>query len=200
MRSAASWLAVGWLLFVAVPSYEPVRAMLTRPLFRHQPESRGDVAYVMSGGHAIQERLRAAADLYQMHRVGRIVIADDTSNAAYNFVDRRSESRSEQASRYLDWLGVPQDRILRLEVAEEPWLGSLAEARRFMRKFAGTQDAVVVVTSAPHSRRSELSFRRAADGIMDVNVYAASRPSMSAELFHPIWIEYIKLAVYQIVA
>ena len=55
---------------------------------------------------------------------------------------------------------------------------------------------IVVVTSAPHTRRSLLCFRRSFPGEVDVEVFSATDLSNSDEITSPIWMEYLKLAIY----
>ena len=198
-RFALAVLAMTGLLVVAT-SFKPVRGILSHPLYVSEQDARGDVAYVMADGYAYWKRLRAASDLYNMHRVPVIYLLKEQHGAGYDFVGRRSETRSERAVRYLKWHGVPESAIKFINVQGPQAFGSLSEARAFAELSLPNLKRVVVVTSAPHTRRSKLCFRRSLPRDVRVQSYAASELASSAELHEPIWLEYVKLMVYYFVA
>ena len=68
---ALAWTCLAATVFGLAPGITPVRHALSAPLVVHDDQARGDAAYVMQGGLASDERLRAAADLYHMGRVPR---------------------------------------------------------------------------------------------------------------------------------
>ena len=102
---------------------------------------------------------------------------------------------------YLGWLGVPRDRVSLIADDGGARFGSLHEAVLAHGALPQEVHRLVVVTSPVHTRRSGLAFRRrlAPSGV-DVVTYAATDSSLSAEAFAPLWLEYIKLAVYAVVA
>lgn len=189
-----------WLLMVALPSLEFVRVALCWPLYVHHADAAGDAGYVMAGGYAYLERLRAASDLYHMHRVKEVVLLDETKSAGYDFVHHRSQSRAERAAAYLNFLGVPEDKIRFVPEQLSVSMGSLSEAQSFAGLYGSDYTSVVVVTSAPHTRRSLMCFRRSMPENVKLSVYAASDINGSAELCSPLWHEYFKLLVYALVA
>ena len=194
------WLVVVcWFAFFALGSWDRSRSMLIRPLCKHQADASGDYAYVMAGGPAYWERLRAAADLYHWERVKSIIILDEKSSAGYDFQEQNSMTRRELATKYLEVFGVPIDRISSVSLRNEPWLGTLGEAEAIAESLE-IHESLVVVTSAPHTRRSWLAFRRVLPQSSGVKVYAASSALESDELYSPIWLEYTKLIVYFFVA
>ena len=73
---------------VALPSIREVRALLIAPIYVHEEDASGDCAYVMADGSAYWERLRAASDLYHMHRIKQIYILDEPDSAGYHFVKK----------------------------------------------------------------------------------------------------------------
>lgn len=194
------WFFVGWVTFVGLPSIMAVREVLAGPLIVPDAKPRAETAYVMSAGPAYYERLRAAADLYHARRVKRIYLADDRSPAGHNFVRGRLETRVEQSVGVLGCLGVPSDAVDKVEVPALTMFGSLNEARAFAATGAAVRSSVIVVTSAAHTRRSRLSFRRSLPAETNVNAVAATSLGNSAEAYHPLWIEYAKLLVYYVVA
>lgn len=173
-----------------------MRAILVWPLYVHHEHAAGQKAYVMADGHAYPERLRAAADLYHMHRVQEIFILDERAPSHYNFVKQKMSTQVENAIGFLEHLGVPRKAIQFIEEPQGHWLSSLAEAQSMSAHLQDNADRLVIVTSAPHTRRSLLCFQRSMPAKVVVQVYSASGPLDSAELYAPIWQEYVKLAVY----
>ncbi|MCG8651007.1 MAG: YdcF family protein [Pirellulales bacterium] len=188
-----------WLLSTFLLSFPAVRGVVAYPLIVHHRDASGEAAYVMAGGYAYWERLQAASDLYHMGRVPRIIIMDERRLLGYNFTDHRSEAVVDRAISYLGWLGVPRDKITVVPVAESATFGSLTEARA-VAKHEPKLNSIVVVTSAPHTRRSQLCFQRVFPSQVRVQSYAASEGWHGAENHAPIWLEYVKLAVYFIAA
>ncbi len=193
-------LLLGTVLILGIAlSFAPVRGVLILPLHVHDADARGEIAYVMADGPATWERLRAAADLYHMHRVKQIYLLNQTRMSGHDFIRKRNVTRVQREIDFLGLHGVPADRIERVEVDADHWLSSRSEAVG-LEKMVGDVESLVVVTSSPHTRRSLLCFRRSFDASTKVSVYSASEPSESAETHLPIWIEYGKLAVYWLCA
>jgi uncharacterized SAM-binding protein YcdF (DUF218 family) len=199
-RRRFALLVGAWLVLVALPTFDPVRSILIWPLYRHDPQARGDVAYVMADGYAYLERLRAAADLFHMHRVQRIFILNEQQEAGYNFQLSKSQTKTEQAIDYLSFLGVPSHVISSIETSADPLFGSLSEAQAMAKALPQGVRKLVVVTSAPHTCRSLLCFRRSLPEGIQSQVFSASEPLESAELYGSIWLEYVKLLVYSVLA
>ena len=175
------------------------RAWVSYPLHVSNMTTNADIAYVMSDGHAYWNRLYAASDLYHMGKIKKIAVQENPTSSRYDFVLRRSQTVTQRSIRYLNSLGVPENRIVTVPGTKDPSLGSWSEAQAFADEFRETPN-VVVVTSSPHTRRSLLCFERAMPASCQVTVIADSLPDEGAELFAPIWLEYGKLAVYWFVA
>ena len=188
-----------WLLVTFVCSFVTVRGWIAYPLYCHEAGARGEFAYVMADGHAYWERLHAASDLYHMNKVPKILILDEPMLTVHSYARDRSETVVERAIEYLVWVGVPRDRIEVVPLKSEALFGTLRETES-VADYASDARSIVVVTSAPHTRRCELSFRRRFPESADVAIYAASKPSESAEIDAPLWVEYTKLLVYWFVA
>lgn len=186
------------LALVIVPSFPAVRAVLSAPLVVHDPDASGDACYVLAGGESIWERLNAVADLVHLRRVSRIYLMEDQSRDQYNVKAGRSWTRIQWLRDYLAWRGVATDRISLIPKADG-FFGTLAEARTFAGHAVGVKK-VVIVSSAPHMRRALLAFRRSLPSDVQVAPYAASGVRTSYELYNPLWIEYLKLLVYWIIA
>ncbi|TWU39724.1 YdcF family protein [Novipirellula artificiosorum] len=183
-----------WLLSTFLLSFHSIRGLVAYPLLVHDPDATGDAAYVMADGYAYWERLHAASDLFHMGKVPRLILLDESEPAGYNFVQQRLETRLQRAIAYLEWLGVPAEKVSTVS-AKNSMFGSLSEARAVAEQESSLK-SIVVVTSAPHTRRSRLCFQRAFSPQIDVQVYSASVASEGAEIDAPIWIEYAKLFVY----
>ncbi len=180
-------------------SSKVVRGWIALPLYVSESSARGEAAYVMADGHAYWERLRGASDLYHMHQVERIFIRDEKSLSTYNFVKKRNDQLVDRAIDYLTWHGVPREAIGTIPVDNETWFSSLNEAKAIAKEMPDIKE-IVVVTSAPHTRRSQLCFQRTLPAAVSVQIYAPSPPRDSSEIFEPLWYEYLKLAIYYFAA
>lgn len=202
INSYIKWIVIVafiWLSFVVLPSYENVRSFLAAPLVVHEQNASGDICYVLAGGGAIWERLDAAADLVQMGRVSRILLMEDCSRGQYSFKTNSSWTRTQWATDYLAWRGIPGDRIALIPKSDDLF-GTLKEARAVAKSLSKNVTSLVVVSSAPHMRRAMLAFRRSLPDGVQVVPYAATVFEHSYEMHHPIWIEYFKLLVYYVIA
>ncbi len=193
------WLSLAWVVFVALPSLKIVRAVLIQPLYVHHEEASGEVAYVMADGYAYLERLRAASDLYHMGRVKEIYLLNERRSSGYDFVSRKLLSNAERAIGYLEHLGVERQAVRLIDAEESSLMSSLSEAEA-MAEVAPRFKSVVVVTSAPHTRRSLLCFQWSFPSETKITVFSATRAIESAELYAPISHEYFKLLVYYLFA
>ncbi len=190
---------LSWAIVSIALSFRPVRAWVAAPLVEHNAEATGEVAYVMAGGEPYFKRLRAASDLYHWRRVKKIIVLNEQQKASYDFVKKESRTRVSRAIDYLEHYGVPRESVMTVDPDPATSMGSLSEARAVAAQFPKLE-TMVVVTSAPHTRRSGLAFRRAMDENTRVTVYSASATVHSAEIYSPLWIEYAKLVVYYFVA
>lgn len=194
-RRAFLFILMLWAGSTILLSTTWFRAWVSYPLHVSNMQSNADIAYVMSDGHAYWNRLCAASDLYHTGKINDIAIQENPTSSRYDFVLRRSQTVSQRSIRYLESLGVPQDRIVTVPATKASLLSSWSEAQAFAEAFPETTN-VVVVTSSPHTRRSLLCFERAMPSSCRVSVLADSLPEEGAELFSPIWLEYAKLAIY----
>jgi uncharacterized SAM-binding protein YcdF (DUF218 family) len=199
MKRCLAMAVLGWVVLFGLTSILAVRGVLVSPLVVSDPGARGDACYVLADGDAFEERLAAASDLYHMHRIPRIVFQRSDEAGAYNFVARASWTPTQWAVDFLTHRGVPADRIVLIAPAQGA-LGTLAEARNVANSLTPDVRTLVLVSSAPHMRRSLLAFRRTLPANISLAPYAASDFSSSAERDRPIWLEYLKLAVYALVA
>lgn len=161
----------------------------------NDPGASGQIAYVMADGPAMWERLHAAADLYHMHRIEKIVLLNEQEMSGYNFVRHSSDTRLQREIDFLQMLGVPPNDVQAVDADKDDWLSSRSEAVAVFENMPNLRQ-LIVVTSPPHTRRSKLCFERTFPESTAIAVYSAAKPSESAETHLPIWIEYVKLAIY----
>src|SRR5579871_2121087 len=129
------WLLIAvtaWVICVAVPTIPAVRVLLASPLVINSIGEPADACYVLASGDAFTERLVAAADLYQMHRVRQIILQRDDRTSYYNFVAQASWTANQWSLDALSHRGVPANAILVIDPATG-MLGTLAEARNVSR-------------------------------------------------------------------
>jgi uncharacterized SAM-binding protein YcdF (DUF218 family) len=198
-RNAFVFILMLWIGSSILLSTTWFRAWVSYPLHVSNMTTNAEVAYVMSDGHAYWNRLYAASDLYHMGRIQDIAIQENPTTSRYDFVSGSSQTVTQRSVRYLEALGIPEDRIVTVKGKHSPALGSWSEAQAFANEFPNTTN-IVVVTSSPHTRRSLLCFERAMPASCHVSVFADALPNEGAELFDPIWHEYGKLAVYWFIA
>ncbi len=191
-------LSFGWLVMVFLPSFPAVRNLMAVPLVIHDQEARGDAAYLLAGGNAFRERLAAAADLYHMGRVPQIIFMQDSRRSSYNFVEGRNWTPTEWAVSFLQWRGVPAEAVHLLKPAEPGALGTRAEARLVASTLTADVKRLVLVTSAAHTRRTLMTFRRILPPRVVLTSYAATAFTSSLEMHLPLWLEYVKLLVYSV--
>jgi uncharacterized SAM-binding protein YcdF (DUF218 family) len=197
--SPTAWLFGFTIVAVFLLSFKEPRAFIAMPLCVHDASASADAAYVMSGGPASFERLLAASDLFHQDRVGEIILLNEQQSSTFNFILQRSETRIERCISYLMMRGVPRDRISSIQPSLSTTLGSLREARGITEQRRDLT-SLVVVTSPIHTRRCKLAFERSLPSHVKLKLHAASSPTESDEIFSPIWIEYMKLFLYYMVA
>ena len=197
MKRLLITILLSWFTFVTVSSIPRVRAVLAAPLVITDESADGDACYVLAGGNALWERLSAAADLYHMKRIPEIYLMRNGETGPYNFVAHANWTQTQWAVSYLCWKGVPKESITVIEEVNGS-LGTLREAENIARMLPPDIKKLVLVTSAPHTRRSLFTFRKLLPASMTVVPYAATSVENSAELSDPIWLEYLKLLVYEV--
>ena len=194
-KTRCACLVTVWLATTILMSIPLVRGLVSYPLYVHELEATGEAAYVMADGHAYWERLRAASDLYNRKQVGTIMILDESEPAGFNFGRNQLDTHVQRAIDHLELFGVPRDCVESIPVNNSTVFGSLNEAHG-VAELHPELKRIVVVTSAPHTRRSLLCFKRSLPASVNVQVYSASVPKDSAEITAPIWMEYAKVVVY----
>lgn len=188
-----------WIAFIFLPSLPVVRNFLALPLIATEENAQGDAAYILAGGNAFRERLATGADLCHMKRVSQIFISRDTSRSSFNFQQQRNWNGTEWAVDYLQWLGVPAEKITILDFQEHGFFGTLNEAKALAKLLREQMKQLVIITSAPHTRRACLTFKKRLSPQVKIAAYAASSFDSSMEMWEPLWLEYLKLTMYWII-
>ncbi|GFE60847.1 YdcF family protein [Geobacter sp. AOG2] len=192
-------LFICWLVIIVLTTSVTLRNWLAAPLVVHRANARGDACYILAGGGALWERLDAAAELVQMGRVKSILLMKDEHTGQFSFKANKTWTRTQWANDYLAWRGISPDRIGWIPQAEGLF-GTLTEARTVAKNLPQNVKTLVIVSSAPHMRRSALAFRRALPDDIKLVPYAATSFESSYEMYHPIWLEYLKLFFYFVIA
>jgi uncharacterized SAM-binding protein YcdF (DUF218 family) len=188
-------VAAALALWVAA-SLPPVRRMLSAPLVVSNASASGDAAYVLADGNALWERLAAAADLYLTNRVPLVILMRDDRASAFSFKAHASWTVTEWSRDFLQWRGVPVERILFFDLRKDSRLGTLNEARSLAQALPAGVRRLVLVTSPAHTRRSVLAFTRAFHSRVAIVPYAATAVEDSVEYHSPLWLEYLKLLAF----
>jgi uncharacterized SAM-binding protein YcdF (DUF218 family) len=192
-------LTVSWFVFVVLPSSVTVRSWLAAPLVVHDSGASGDACYVLAGGNSIWERLTAGADLIHLQRVPVLHIMRNNTTHPYSFKAQASWTGTQWELDFLVGRGVPRDKVVILD-QPDGFFGTLKEAKNVATLLPRDVKKLVVVSSPAHMRRTVLAFRRSLPADVTVVPYAATTFEQSAEMYYPIWIEYLKLLVYYVVA
>ena len=187
-----------WIGCTFLSSFREVRGWFIVPLTVHDADARGEIAYVMADGAAYWERIHAASDLYHQKRIERIFLLEENQQGHWNYVRQQSDTPLKRAIDHLQMYGVPES-VVSTVPQTGGWLGSRSEAVG-LSQLPENFSAIVVVTSPPHTRRSRMVFERVFGDRAEIQVYSAASPSESVETFAPIWMEYVKLVVYWLVA
>jgi uncharacterized SAM-binding protein YcdF (DUF218 family) len=165
---------------------------------------RADALVVLGGSATYVERTHLASRLFREGRASIVVLTDDRRRGGWSSAEQRNPFFVERAAEELRREGVPAERVEVLPSAVTSTYDEalLARGEALSRGWR----AVVVVTSAYHSRRALWTFRRVFEGT-DVRVRVAAaetgwqtpRPYawwLSARGWRTVAGEYPKLAYY----
>lgn len=133
------WLAARFLIVSALPDH-------------------GDAILLLSGSSSISERTHYAASLYFQHRAPLILLTNDNQKGGWSATDNRNLYYYETARRELIRLGVPTKDIETIGSSVSSTYDESLAARQYCE--GRNIQAIVLVTSAYHSRRALWTFRR----------------------------------------
>lgn len=123
---------------------------------------RADVIVVLSGSSAYEERTRLAAKLFKERRAPKILLTNDGQPSGWSSTEQRNPLFVERALLELQQAGVPPDKI---EALPET-VASTHDEVMLLRAVAEQRNlhAIIFVTSAYHSRRTQWTLRRVFQG------------------------------------
>jgi uncharacterized SAM-binding protein YcdF (DUF218 family) len=177
-----------------------------RALIAHAELAHADALVVLAGSSAYVERTRLAAQLYAEGRASVVLLTNDNERGGWSSAEQRNPFFVERAVGELTAAGVPREHIV---VLPQPVTSTYDEARA-LRDYAAAHDlrALLVVTSAYHSRRALWTLRRVFAGsnievgLMPVAPGAQtplpSRWWLSGCGWRVVAVEYVKLFYYRI--
>ncbi len=141
--------AAAWILF---------SPLLATSLIVERPLDRADAIIVLSGSAVYKERMHKAAELYKQQVAPLILLTDDGSRAGWSRGEQVNLPFVELAKRRLVTEGVAPEAIVILPGVVA---GTDDEARALAEELAARPlAAVIVVTSAYHSRRALRTFEK----------------------------------------
>jgi uncharacterized SAM-binding protein YcdF (DUF218 family) len=198
-RRAVRAVAAAGVLWLA--AWLGARALIVRA-----PLPQADALVVLAGAHSYLERTHQAARVFRAGVVPLVLLTDDRQQAGWSEREQRNPYFVEGAVGELRRQGVPAEaiRVLPDRVAttydEAVALRRESSERRFTR--------LLIVTSAYHSRRALLIFRRVLSPIrVEVGVDPAEpgqqTPRPGVWMFTPrgwrdVGEEYLKLGFYAV--
>jgi uncharacterized SAM-binding protein YcdF (DUF218 family) len=141
------------LLLWQLLAWSAARALIVRADLQ-----RADALAVLAGSSAYVERTRFAAQLYREGRAPVVLLTNDDERGGWSSAEQRNPFFVERALAELIGAGVPRERIV---VLPQPVASTYDEAGA-LREYATANHlrALLVVTSAYHSRRALWTLRR----------------------------------------
>ena len=142
--------------------WPPLAWAAARALIMRAELERPDALVVLAGSSAYVERTHLAARLFREGRAPVVLLTDDAERSGWSSAEQRNPYFVERAVAELAGAGVPRERIKVLP----QHVASTHDEARALREYAAAHDmrALLVVTSAYHSRRALWTLRREFDG------------------------------------
>lgn len=172
---------------------------LARQLRVERPIENPDAIIVLAGGAVFRERNRFAAGIYRDGAAKRIFLTNDGVRGGWNSMEQTNLPYFELAKRELIGAGVAEADI---EVLPQIVEGTRDEAE-LIASVAATRGLkrMLIVTSAPHTRRALSSFERAAQGKVEIGIVSPPEEVdrfwwLSRSGWRDVGFEYVKLGYY----
>jgi uncharacterized SAM-binding protein YcdF (DUF218 family) len=172
-------------------------------LVKEDEPVKTDAVVVLMG--SIADRILQTVDLYKKGIASKVIIVESEMGAFRELKARGADivSNTEQISNAATDLGIPGDRIIILPGAAQ----STQQEAMIIRDYLANKpdiDTLIVVSSAPHTRRASMIFERAFKKL-EVPVYVIYSPSSYTNFNAEKWwqckddietvlLEYLKIA------
>jgi len=172
-------------------------------LVKKDEPAHADAIIILMG--SLADRVLQAADLYLDGRAKKVIIVEANMDG-YNSIKARGvyfQNRTEQARDAVIELGIPYDSVIVLPGKANSTQVEALIIRKYLENKPAI-DTILLVTSAPHSRRASLIFKSAFKKV-ETPVVVISSPSSytifdaenwwkSKEGLQTVMFEYLKLA------
>lgn len=154
-------------------------------LVKNDTPNHADAMVILMGN--IPDRVLQAADLYNMGIAGKVIIVEENMGAFKKLEERGAHiiSNTTQARNAAVSLGIPADSILILP----GYASSTQQEAIIIRKYLTNRtdiDTLLLVTSAPHTRRASIIFRKAFEANRN-KVLVCSSPSVYSKYNGVAW-------------
>lgn len=135
--------------------------LLAENLIVEKPLDKADAILVLSGSSVYKSRNRRAAEIYRAGTARKILLTDDGEIAGWSPFEEKNPKFVDLARRELTTRGVaPED----IEILAPKVSGTIYEAEALREHLRGrSSQAILIVTSAYHTKRSFRTFRKVLD-------------------------------------
>ncbi len=154
------FLRIAVCFFIAFGIWIPFAWLSANYLVVEKPLENADAIFVLSGSDAYVERTDEAAKLFKEKIAQKIFLTNDGFKGGWNQNEQRNPYFAERARCELIEQGVPAEAI---EILPTIVAGTNDEANLLIKVSTERKlKAILLVTSAYHSRRTLWTFERAA--------------------------------------
>jgi uncharacterized SAM-binding protein YcdF (DUF218 family) len=172
-------------------------------LVKDDPKEHADAMVILMGG--ISDKVMQASDLYAQKMAGKVIIVEE-SMGAYEAIKVRGAcviSNTQQVCDVVVALGIPADSIIILPGEATSTQMEAMIIREYIKEYSGI-DTLILISSAPHTRRASMIFktalRRAEDKIFIIcspsayTNFDSGKWWRSKEGIQTVLAEYLKMA------
>lgn len=190
------------LIPLAYFGYQPLLRFSTILLIVNEKPKPSDAIVVLGGGEP--GRAAEAAELFRANMAPRVLITTETSSEEFDEYQRKGITLFQGYENYLrvlSGMGVPKEKIVRVETPSEDSFDEIRHIRELCEEM--NWKSIIIVTSNYHTRRSRLTARYILDPDIRFIVVAARTGGISPENWwtrrgqvRTFLIEFQKLAAY----
>ena len=168
------------LIPLAYFGYQPLLRFSTILLIVNEEPQPSDAIVILGGGEP--GRAAEAAELFRANMAPRVVITTETSSEEFDEFRRKGITLFQGYENYLrvlNGMGVPNEKIIRIETPSEDSFDEVRHIREMCEKQ--NWKSVIIVTSNYHTRRSRLTARYILDPDIRFIVVAARSGGLTPE-------------------